>query len=252
MIKILTKRGAAHELNSEDNYFLYEEGDIVAGALFDGCSTGQRSHWASETFKILFEGYKHRYNHFFRDLKNQKYIEHCALYFLYTLLDKLERLANFLNLDSANFLSTIIFFVYNKEQKILYCKFLGDGNLFLKKKSDESFIEYTIDENNVPNYLAYLMNIEEEVQIKSISERKTFYEENIEEFIISTDGIDSFINQNPNYDYLNIENAKQYLIENPLFEDKASELGKKYNLLKNDHWVPMDDLTIIKYISDEL
>lgn len=252
MLKILTKRGAAHELNSEDNYFLYEKGNIIGGAVFDGCSTGKRSHWASETFKILFEQYKYRYNHFFKDLNDRKHTENSTVYFLYTFLEKLEQLSDFLNLDNLNFLSTLVFFIYNKEQKILYCKFLGDGSLFLKKNDGERYLESTIDENNTPNYLAYLMNVDDEIKIESISERKTFHEKNVEEFIISTDGIDSFRNLNPNYDYVNIPDAKEYLINTPLFSDKESELGKKFNLLSKDNWVPQDDLTMIKYISDEV
>lgn len=250
MIKILTKRGAAHELNSEDNYFLYEKDDLIVGAVFDGCSTGRRSHWTSETFKILFE--KNKELLFFDSLKNIDIINVDVNYFLLVLISDLKGLKQNLNLSEFDFLSTIILFLYSKSENTFYCKFLGDGNIFFQIKESKRIYEHINDENNKPNYIAYLLNKPLPYIKNSLALRESFYYRDVERFVISTDGIDSFINQNPNYDYLNIENAKEYLVETPLFEDKVSELGKKYNLLKEDHWVPMDDLTVIKYISDEV
>ena len=144
-----------------------------------------------------------------------------------------------------NLLSTIVFFVYNKNTKTLYVKFVGDGAFFYKKEN----IWYSIenDENNTPLYLGYYCNIPEKNLFKFLETRTTYILDEVEEFAISSDGIFSFKNNKDNDEEIKIKNPENYLIVDESFIKLKHELGKKFIGLRNDGWVIKDDLTVIKY-----
>lgn len=254
MIKILTKKGLSHELNNEDSYFIDESNDLIVGAVFDGCSSGKRSHWASEVFKILFE--KNKEILYVDSLLYKKEIEERVNKFFYEIIFQTEFMRSFLCLDKKSFLSTVILFLYHKEEKTFYCKFFGDGSIFLKKEGDEKFAEHVNDEGNMPNYLAYLLDQRSEIINHSIVRRKTIYNKNIIEFMVATDGIGSFNRLLSPNNYLAEESkdfsinpsyAKDFLIHENLFQAKENELEKKFAILSHEGWGINDDLTIIKY-----
>ena len=54
MIKELVRRGTNHKNFCEDSVYHLEYGNIVDLAVFDGCSTGIKSHFASELMYKIF------------------------------------------------------------------------------------------------------------------------------------------------------------------------------------------------------
>lgn len=54
MISILNQRGGNHN-SCEDSVWVNDTEDFIVGGVFDGCSTGINSHWASQTIAYIFE-----------------------------------------------------------------------------------------------------------------------------------------------------------------------------------------------------
>lgn len=244
MLKVLNKISSTHELHCEDSFFVHENENIIFGGVFDGCSTGEKSHWASENLVLLFDKHK---NIIINSSSND--IEHSSDYFILEIISNLKTVQEIFKVDQMHFLSTAIFFYYNKIEKAFYCKFFGDGSIFVKQNN--KWLEYNNDENNMPKYLGYFINENYALIHDYIKTRKAIKYENITDFTITSDGIDSFVNIFPNKEDIIIESAKNYLLYDTQFNKLNSELGKKFNLLTKDHWIIKDDLTIIKYINNE-
>lgn len=245
MISILNKISAEHEIHCEDNYYLFEDENIIVGAVLDGCSTGINSHWASQTLQYCFKLYEKSFgfNEFITTFSNGWDNDvNDILSYVATTLNKAKQV---LGLEDMNLLSTIVFFVYNKNTKTLYVKFVGDGVFFYKKEN----IWYSIenDENNIPLYLGYYCNIPEKNLFNFLETRTTYILDEVEEFAISSDGIFSFKNNKDNDEEIKITSPENYLIVDESFIKLKHELGKKFIGLRNDGWVIKDDLTVIKY-----
>lgn len=245
MITILNKISSEHELHCEDNYYLFEDENIIVGAVLDGCSTGINSHWASQTLQYCFKQYEKAFgfNEFITLFSNGWDSEvNNILCEVATALNETKKV---LDLTDMNLLSTIVFFVYNKKTKTLYVKFIGDGAFFYKKNNEWYSIEN--DENNTPLYLGYYCQIPKENLLSFLTTRVTYILDEIEEFAISSDGIFSFKNNKSLEEEIQITSPENYLIADESFIKLKHELGKKFIGLRNDGWVIKDDLTVIKY-----
>lgn len=249
MISILNKRSDCHPNWCEDNYFLHEDDEYIIGAVFDGCSTGINSHFASTLMKYSFE----------KAIKNKINVEqlnqssNSTDYFDLLIGDvriDLEKIKDQMNLTELHLLSTIIFFMYRKSQKTLWVKFIGDGTIYV---NDEAF---TNDENNTPDYLTYHLNDPWSRFFHWIHCKPTRLYKDVLMFSICSDGIDSFTNvKNP---HLSKQIPVNYLINNLDFANLKNGLNKKFHILtncsedlkKSDElycWTIKDDLTIIRY-----
>ena len=82
----------------EDAFLLKEQGDFIYGAVFDGCSTGIQSSWASQSFSYIFNGLDCE-----EFLENYVYIGKRLIWF-----------ADLLGISEMNLLATAILFRYNK------------------------------------------------------------------------------------------------------------------------------------------
>lgn len=241
MISILNKRSTTHPNWCEDNYFIKETDEFIVGAVLDGCSTGINSHFASTAFKYALEK---AYNE-----QNTDFVDY-EMYF-YSLFNKvhitLVDLKYILDLSDLQLLSTIVFFIYNKRDKELYVRFIGDGTIIVNG------VPYTNDESNAPDYLAYHVGVGFQNWILT---RRVEQFVNVQNFAICTDGIDSFVNlKNP---HIPKQIAIDFLLQNDEYSALTNQLNKKFNILTNRDeelkrsdelywWDIKDDLTIIKY-----
>lgn len=249
MIQILNRRSSTHPNHCEDSYWVEETDNHIVGAVLDGCSTGIDSYFASTTIRYcLQKAFVHS--------TNQSQLSTSTNYDDYTdqmigdVAIDLRSVQKQLNLDVLNFLSTIIFFVYDKENKTLYVKFFGDGSV------SACGLEYTHDENNMPDYLAYHLNDSWSGFFKWVRNRKTLIFEEVETFAVCSDGIDSFVNvKNP---HLDRSIAKDFLLHSEQFSTLKTGLVKRFNILTNRNevfkssdelfcWDIQDDLTVIRY-----
>lgn len=239
MISTLNKRSHDHENHCEDNLYITENDGFIYGAVFDGCSSGINTHWASQTLNYIFHNLSKK-NFFINGLFDSLEIE--VNNFLFQVGVDLYKSSKLLELKTENLLSTIVFFAYEKSTKLLYVKFLGDGTFFIY---DDEWKFIDNNEDNMPLYLGYYCADNEQMR-KYIESRASYLLENVNHFAICTDGIDSFRNYK---EKISISDPVTFLIKEDKFFTMKHELGKKFNILKEDGWVIHDDLTIIKYKS---
>jgi len=131
---------ANHKNNCEDNFLVVERNSIIYGGIFDGCSTGIHSAWASQTISYIVNFAIEQEI----DILSDNFINYC-------LLSELEYMSKRLNISHMNFLSTCILFKYDKTNNIFSIRTFGDCYYYLND------IEYIVDQNNTPDYLGYQM-----------------------------------------------------------------------------------------------
>lgn len=255
MIQVLNKRASTHPNHCEDNYWVEETEQYVVGAVLDGCSTGIESHFASTLIKhILSTSWKTPITQ--KSLTELGSFEFINAIF-YDVLFNLNVINDRLKLSELHYLSTIVFFVYNKVNKQLFVKFAGDGAVFVVGEGiffDKGY--YIHDENNMPDYIAYHINDSWGKLTKWVKSRHFEWYENVDQFSICTDGIDSFVNlKNP---HLDKKIAKDFILNSDKFSNLKTGLNKRFNILTNKneaikesdelwYWDIQDDLTIIHY-----
>lgn len=235
--KIHTEKG----IQNEDNLFVYETSSYILGAVFDGCSTGTNSSFASQLFSYAFENFCKTNKLLDFQVVNPNYKEIWYSEFLSQMRNDIVSVAKTLHLTSMNLLSTMVFFHYDKYTKTLTVRFFGDGVVLYEK--DEEIFLLENDQANTPDYFAYHLN--DENLLDYLSKCNELIIET-EKFVISTDGIFGWQNKNENNV---IEDYVKYLF-NPLRETPDTDvfLQLKYNILtKNNKWSHGDDFTIIKY-----
>ncbi len=246
IVSILNKRSTNHPNWCEDNYYLYEDDKKIIGAVLDGCSSAKDSFWTSKTFSYIFNVLSKEWNNFIAfqlttnldNFTNELFVD---------FAEKLKIIANTLSLTDMELLSTIIFFVYRKEEQKLYVKFLGDGAFYYKVDGELHLIEN--DENNMPLYLGYYFNNLNGDFLNYLKTRVKYEIANVQEFAICTDGIFSFFIQDNKKELLeeNIQNPINYLLADDYLAHLKSGLSRKFNILTKSGWVIEDDLTVIKY-----
>lgn len=221
MLATLNVIGNQHT-TCQDSLFTRQRGPVIMGGVFDGCSTGIKSAWASQTFAYVFSGMT---NILSDNSIMQAYHE-------------LKVIKNRLDLYPANFLTTCLLFEYNTEKKELATRAFGDGFYYVNQ------VEYEIDQKNTSDYFGYYLD-----DLKSFSEYldkypvKTYYD--VTNFKVYSDGIKSIgISQFVDQDGTN---PLQVLLSNPT---SKNYLERMWNILKRKKFTISDDLTIISYVQD--
>lgn len=203
----------------EDTVDYIETTDDISGGIFDGCSTGNSSKWASETFNFLFK----RENYNLNDLN------------ILSVIQDLNSILSYVEADFTHAYSTAILFNYDKLTKTLLLRAFGDCSYWVNG------VRFDVNANNHPDYIAYhleesVVNLDRYLKKNPI---RTF--ENVSDFIITSDGIDRLkfpTHKEFNFNFLNSllspPNGKPYL-------------ERMWNLAKRDGWFLEDDLSIISY-----
>jgi len=272
-IRSLLKRGDNHHDFCEDANFYYTSKNITYLAVFDGCSTGKKSYFASELLsKLLQKSIKtfetNRKTDLFMNKLNKQDNSLDILKKIFVLLFKdLQSTKNILDISVDELLSTMILAVIknNINENDLYegkmttslanpynynitIAFAGDGAYYYQNN-----IKIIESENNSPDYLAYHLNdsvvdVWKTLKIFNIVASAS----DINNFSIMSDGITSFKKQKNNInDYVNDEEFNEvikYLLEDNKLYKSAAMLPRKLNILKNKGYNHYDDLSILKII----
>jgi hypothetical protein len=222
MISILNQRGGTHN-SCEDSVWVKETENQICGAVFDGCSSGIKSHWASQTLSYLF---------------NSVWKSGMVILLDQTIglvLAKMEEIARLTATDVVNFEATALLFIYMKKEKTLYIRAFGDGVFYVND------IEYEIDQGNRPEYLAHNMFVRGNQVTDYYKKNPIQTFENVDKFQICSDGIKA-INANQ-YEVNNIDPMTKLLA----IPTSENYLERMWNILKNNKFTLSDDLTIISY-----
>lgn len=234
IIRQLLKIGLEHKL-CEDALFFIENEKYIFTSIFDGCSSGIESNFASNLFSKIFRTSINNIvdtNHINLESLNDEILR--------DVIFKLKQIKNLLNLSDYELLSTFIFLIFDKEKSELIITISGDGSYII---NDELV---TIDQNNQPNYLIYNINkIYNDI-------KKTFtiskYEGFVKNIAIMSDGIDSFKNSTNEFD--NDLPVNKLLKENKLIKSEAM-LSRILNILNKEGYYNFDDLSIVRIINEE-
>lgn len=221
MLSILNVISSTHNC-CEDSVFTKETEDIIYGGVFDGCSRGIKSHWASQTLAYAFA-------------MNNDITSNKTAHNVYSHLWSLMRT---LHLQITNFESTCLIFKFDKRNKQLHIRVFGDGFYFVNG------VKYEIDQNNVPDYFGhYIGNVYSFYTYLEKYPAKTYFD--VTDFKVCSDGIKSinisqFVDQDGT-DPLSI------LLGRPT---SNNYLERMWNKLKQKHFTLSDDLTIVSYVQD--
>ena len=227
------RRGTLHKTFCED--FLIDE--IINKkfrilGVFDGCSSGIDSHFASALLgKIIISVTKKL---------NQKSKEITLKKIIYRTSKHLKNTKKKLNLETNELLSTMILMLVDTEKETANIIAIGDGLLSINKQVTN------IDQKNQPDYLAYYLD-----EINNYKNFEDYYNKQlifsnikIEDITISTDGIYTF--QNSQSEINVIENLTKDLF----LKDNIAMLSRKCNILKKKYNLKnADDLAIIRVIN---
>ena len=251
----ICRRAESHKDNCEDSFFTLDHKSMFICGVFDGCSTGVNSHFASallaECMRKAFDS-SYKIGAVLYELNSydpsglMEFIDSCMM--MASLQFNSIRVA--LSLPELNCLSTACIAVYHKESKKLFYKFLGDGSIFYRNSAKTPILHASRVqfEGNAPDYLAYHLNTPDLLQWIEKQEGRCI--DDITDFCLCTDGIDSgrYIVK-PETGIVNEQKAPiHYLLQDTYLSASVKMLQRKVNILKTTHhYIFDDDLTIIRY-----
>lgn len=244
-ILTLNKTGKLHDTHTEDHLVVEQlEGNWVIAAVMDGCSSGKESYFASTLFgKIIRKTcrklpYLEKLN---ADLSLEKINGSIIRRFILNqIFDDLAKTHKLLGAHIEELLSTLILLVYNTQSKEAQINISGDGLIVANKIIKE------IDQNNIPDYMAYHQDISFDKWLENFSQ--TFEFNDCQDLSISTDGVSKFRPLSTNRKQT--INPVHYLLVDTSFSEAENMLEDKYKLLTRDYRLyPYDDLGIIRIIN---
>lgn len=255
-IRTLITRGQ-DKLRCEDDFLVYEEGDYIITAVFDGCSSGIDSHFASTLCKITLK------NVLSRDLWNEfKYLpeDKDPLYendmiFLKSIIEEficgdLNYALNELDLDvNTELLSTCVICMFNKITHKCNIIFCGDGVCYI---DGEVYAPH--DENGNSVYYFSTCGFD---KARSRKEQRKLLNEYFDKYCfmvedktvnetvaIASDGIDSFKDM---YGINKVEEARDVFFKENRFSTMNVMLKRLYNIfIKSNSCINQDDCTIVR------
>lgn len=256
IIQKIVKRGVNHKNFCEDYASVSETSQYIVAAVFDGCSDGIDSHFASALMgKILSNTTQDQ--RFIMDATDSVIdIKSVARQFMSKFITNLSVTFALLRLSKRELLSTMLLLVVDKRTSEAYVMAFGDGFIkingqVVELKNERFAGGENPDADNMPDYIIYdIEKFSDDDYLRFwISENKyQFYVDKLEDIVIGSDGIFTFKQQVPGVE------AKldpiAYLTEDLWLADNKSVLSRKCNILKStcgfDH---EDDLSIIRIIN---
>ncbi len=220
----LLRKGESHPVYCEDFAITHEDEAQCVVAVFDGCSSGTESHFASALLgKIIRKNASHRglkniFKHAFQDLK-----------------DAVATLA----LEEEEVLATALVACYDKQKQTCEILVVGDGFVLL----NEEWIE--IDQQNTPDYWGYYVKDTFEAWWKR--QKNVYTIQNPTRVVVSTDGIDTF--KSFQTDLPADFNPVQYLLFDDQWKHLPNMLYRKCTVLDKKYgFLPYDDIGIVMMI----
>lgn len=220
MLSILNVRSHTHN-SCEDSVYTREDEKHIIGIVADGCSTGIKSHFASQLICYIAQ--------------NSLGLEVTKDYSVKMLRGVMLEARHLIGLGHMNLLSTILLFNYNKITKQLNIRAFGDG---FYSVNDE---HHDIDQGNIPDYLGYhLMDNNKEFH-EFLDKYPEITYHNVDKFMVCSDGIHS-ISRSQFAPASTLD--PKILFQSPA---SANYLQRMWNKLSRDHYICSDDLTIVSY-----
>lgn len=249
IIKKLLKRGEdfEHSVNCQDSLRIMDAKNFLYFAVFDGCSTGEESQFASSLFSKTFREVTHNMaSHI--DIPGGN-LETNVKFIVHMMARKIMQTKNLLDLTLNELLATMVICGIDKQsQDCIICAF-GDGFYSINGEHhtilNTRFISMENGDNR-PDYLAYDLHLLQNYQDfeKWFSQKsEVHYFKNINTVAIASDGINTF--KRSSLTTLQVDPV-EFLINDENWIDNAIMLEKKYNLLRKNHIANADDLSIVR------
>ena len=235
-VRTLLKRGTDHLVNCEDDLFTFNDGTTYIGAVFDGCSTGIKSHFASTLYEKILKKYLLKKDRLFT--LDEIPLRVTGQIIVDEVYSQLNLISSVLKLDPLEILSTMILVIVRDNQAHVIVS--GDGCIYLNDgvSAEETKIE---SPENAPDYLAYHLKDLQEAH----ASLKEYSFEVGKTISICSDGIYSFTDKNKK-DVSNIV-IPCLLYDESLLKSEAM-LSRKYNLLLKEGYSNYDDISIVRFI----
>lgn len=240
------RKGEDHAVFCEDFLVMNDQGRFFVGAVFDGCSGGNDSHFASSLFGKIF-------NQIFKDGSlSGETLEAKARNFTRKFVDKLFEVKVSLQLEDNDMLATFIVLIYDKIHGEAMILSVGDGIVHCDGEIIEFKNERFIDSHpgqytDMPDYISYdLVELgfdggyfdvwyDNHVKVRKFIDPK--------DIAISTDGILTFKRPEVEID------AIKFLLIDDTWENNKIMLSKKVNVLRTNYKTfHKDDISIIRLI----
>jgi len=236
----VVKKGELHPVYCEDFLVSTYVGECYyLGAVLDGCSSGEDSHFASALMGKLLKKIG-------KDISQQERLlfenpplsaEDIAIKMLKKMFWELRDARKHLGLTNVEILSTLILMVYDENQKQAFIIAIGDGMVAIDGKVTE------IDQDNMPDYMAYHLNHSFDQWFQK--QEHIYRVNNPQEISIATDGVDTFRSHktdNP-ADF----NPVDFLLLDNSLDTTQNMLTRKTNILHKKYgYLPADDISIIR------
>lgn len=248
IIRTLLRRGTDHKNFTEDFLAFKECDNFLYACVFDGCSKGKESHFASTLFAKAFRDTLESLNHLFDNSTSS--LESNAKMLVFQMARKVHEVKSILNLNIVELMSTVVLCVVDKNTNNCYIAAFGDG--YFRVDGVESFIQNTKfadqeQSENKPDYIAYdIEKIQNYADFDTwYSEKKEFHTfENVTDITISSDGMNTFAKFKPSEEDVD---PVGFLVRDENWMDKEIMLEKKYNILQSRYcMLNKDDLGMIR------
>lgn len=218
-----------HFNHCEDSSFYHEGENIIKGGIFDGCSTGTNSHFASQLFCYAFANWPF----VAIPITSDRVVN--------DIYSSIDTTADALGLIDLQLLSTVVVFDFDKALKTLSLRIFGDAIYYVNG------VEYVVDQGNKPDYMGYHINKPPHEFKAYISKYPIRVYEDVESFSICSDGLLSFKRSNMEAEPPKFPNPIEHMLQPP---KGKTALELRMNQLKRDKYTLDDDLSIISYVQD--
>lgn len=239
---ILNRRADTHPDFCEDAYYYTERDGWVIAAVFDGCSDGIQSHFASQLYSyivrdavtLFWNGWLQAMNRL--DMSPEQVLRFIGI----RLWKQLKFYRRELAMEHLEMLSTVVLCMYHPRREYLTTIFMGDGAVSVNG------VIQRVDSGptNAPLYISYLSEIHTvEDALANVYPKFTYT--NVKEFSVMTDGIDRI-----KHDHRSLEECISYLLDNKTLLSSEAMLKRKINIMHKEGMRLEDDLTIIRYVNE--
>jgi len=236
----LLKRGENHKDFCEDFVMAHDLSERYAiYGVFDGCSSGLESHFASALMAKIFRAELQ-----FLEPDTFENTKEALNRALLHGIESLASVRNNLLLETDELLSTIILFLVDKIEMCGDIVAIGDGYVSINGQN------HKIEQDNQPDYLAYYLD-----QINTFEDYENWLSEHVAQFhvpqiinvCISTDGIHTFQKLNNKEYEKNAPYPLDFLIRDEYMIENKTMLSRKCNILRTKYgFTHQDDIGIIR------
>lgn len=238
IIREVCRRGKDHHNFCEDSSLVFQDDDYIHIAVFDGCSTGKDSHFASFFFsrmlrKTIKESLLADRNEFLMS-KTKRIFE--------SFYNNLKANKKFIDISTIEFLSTIVYMLIDKKTSTGFGLIIGDGSIYV----DGKCLLDVDPPGNAPDYLAYYLERDNTFDFMWNCIPTIGVTCEMKEIAVTTDGIKSFKALEGS---VSLKNIEENLLIDKRFIGLDVMLERKCNILENiQKTVHTDDLSIIRVI----